>query len=713
MARPASLLKRIPIIVITLVVVVLITLAAAVVLIDPNDYREDIEQAVAAHTGRSLNIEGEISLSLFPWLGVEIGALRLGNAEGFGEPPMAQIEAAELRVRLLPLLRRQLEVGTLVLDGLALALERDSAGRNNWDDLLERLEAAEDKPDAAPPQAGKGAFDLDTLVIHALDIRRARVHWDDRETDTRLALERFNLLSGRIVLAEPFAVDSDFVLSMEKPALTAVVALEGALMANPRAGRYALDQLRLEAGLSGDDVPGGEQTLHLASDISVDIEEDSARFEDLRLDFAGLQMAGELRLSRLTEELPVMDLPLSIAEFSPHRVADRLALALPPMADEQALASASGRLRIHGTAERLGVSDVQFTFDDTRVRGSGLIEPGEPAWIVSRVQLDQLDADRYLPPPEDPEPESPAPLLPDDIELPLALLPLADFDLRLEIDALRLAEMDFSAFDMRAINRDSVLRIAPISAGFYGGNLLAELRLDGRPGRLPALGLMLELQDIQAGPLARDLLAQEHLSGVLNLRLDVAGVGADSGALKRTLGGDVVFSFEEGRLHEFDLARRVNDAYLRYRGHDPDPEREAVATEIGEARGSGRISEGVLRNNDLTVRSQVMRGSGEGRIDLVRERLDYVLTVEFIDDTGRGIDRYLRELRGVPVPVRLRGPLLDPSVSVPLDDVLEARAREELRREQERLRERAERELERQREQIEQRARDRLRQFLP
>ena len=224
---------------------------------------------------------------------------------------------------------------------------------------------------------------------------------------------------------------------------------------------------------------------------------------------------------------------------------------------------------------------------------------------------------------------------------------------------------------------------------------------------------MLELQDIQAGPLARDLLAQEHLSGVLNLRLDVAGVGADSGALKRTLGGDVVFSFEEGRLHEFDLARRVNDAYLRYRGHDPDPEREAVATEIGEARGSGRISEGVLRNNDLTVRSQVMRGSGEGRIDLVRERLDYVLTVEFIDDTGRGIDRYLRELRGVPVPVRLRGPLLDPSVSVPLDDVLEARAREELRREQERLRERAERELERQREQIEQRARDRLRQFLP
>jgi len=713
MARPASLLKRILIIVITLVVVVLITLAAAMVLIDPNDYREDIEQAVAAHTGRSLNIEGEISLSLFPWLGVEIGALRLGNAEGFGEQPMARIEAAELRVRLLPLLRRQLEVGTLVLDGLALSLARDNAGRNNWDDLLERLETAEDKPDAAPPRAGEGAFDLDTLVIHALDIRRARVHWDDRETDTRLALERFNLLSGRIVLAEPFAVDSDFVLSMDKPALTAAVALEGALMANPRAGRYALDELRLEASLSGDDVPGGEQLLQVASDISVDIEEDSARFEDLRLDFAGLQMAGELRLSRLTEELPVMDLPLSITGFSPRRVADKLALTLPPMADEQALASANGRLRIHGTAERLGVSDVQFTFDDTRVRGSGLIEPGEPVWIVSRVQLDQLDADRYLPPPEDPEPESPPPLLPDDIELPLELLPLADFDLRLEIDDLRLAEMDFSAFDMRAINRDSVLRIAPISAGFYGGNLLADLRLDGRSGRLPALGLMLELQAIQAAPLARDLLAQEYLSGVLNLQLDVAGVGADSGAVKRTLGGDVVFSFEEGYLHEFDLARRVNDAYLRYRGHDPDPEREAVATEIGEARGSGRISEGVLRNNDLTVRSPVMRGSGEGRIDLVRERLDYVLTVEFIDDTGRGIDRYLRELRGVPVPVRLRGPLLDPSVSVPLDDVLEARAREELRREQERLRERAERELERQREQIEQRARDRLRQFLP
>ena len=710
----ASLLKRFLIVVITLTLVVLVTVAAAIVLIDPNDYRDDIARAVEDHTGRSLDIEGEISLSLFPWLGLEIGALALANAEGFGEQPMARIETAELRVRLLPLLRRQLEVGTLVLDGLALELARDSEGRNNWDDLTERLAGNGVASDEQATPAREPALALDELTIHALDIRRARVHWDDRESDTRLELSEFNLHSGRIVLGKPFEVQSDFRLSLDSPAVSASVTLEGALTADPAAGRFAFDGLELATTLSGDDVPGAEQSLRLATSIAVDLEEDSARFDALRLGFAGLQLEGELRLSRLTGELPVLDMPLTLAEFSPREVANRLALELPPMADDQALASASGRLRVHGTAQRLGISDVLLDIDDTRLRGSALIEPGEPAWVVSRLRLDQLDADRYLPPSEEPAADAePLPLLPDDIELPLEALALADFDLRLEIEALRLAEMDFSAVDMRAINRGSVLRIAPLSAGLYGGSLLGEVRLDGRPGRVPALGLMLELEAIQAGPLARDLLEQDYISGSLNLRLDVAGRGADSAALKRSLAGDVDFSFEQGLLHEFDLARRVNDAYIRYRGHQPDPEREAVATEFGEARGSARISEGVLRNNDLVVRSPVLTGSGEGSIDLVRERIDYVLTVEFIDDTGRGIDRYLRELRGVPVPVRLRGPLLDASVRVLLDEVLEARAREELRREQQRLRERAEHELERQREQIEQRTRDRLRQFLP
>ena len=70
----------------------LAVVAAAIVLplvIDPNDYRDEIGALVSERTGRSLNISGDLSLSVFPWLGIEVGEVSLANAPGFGPEPMA------------------------------------------------------------------------------------------------------------------------------------------------------------------------------------------------------------------------------------------------------------------------------------------------------------------------------------------------------------------------------------------------------------------------------------------------------------------------------------------------------------------------------------------------------------------------------------------------------------------------------------------------
>ena len=70
---------------------------------DPNDFRDKIEKVVYEATGRELTIEGDVGLQLFPWLAVEIGPTRLGNAAGFGDEPFAEFDSAQLSVRLLPL----------------------------------------------------------------------------------------------------------------------------------------------------------------------------------------------------------------------------------------------------------------------------------------------------------------------------------------------------------------------------------------------------------------------------------------------------------------------------------------------------------------------------------------------------------------------------------------------------------------------------------
>ncbi len=82
-------------------------------LFDPNDYRDEIAAEVKLATGRELIIEGDVEVSIFPWLAIDIGRTRLGNGAGFGDEPFASFERASLSVRLIPMLiRRDIEVST-------------------------------------------------------------------------------------------------------------------------------------------------------------------------------------------------------------------------------------------------------------------------------------------------------------------------------------------------------------------------------------------------------------------------------------------------------------------------------------------------------------------------------------------------------------------------------------------------------------------------
>ena len=118
------------------IVVVLLVAAAVIVplVVDPNDYKDRIVGLVEEQTGRQMKIQGEIDLSLFPWLGVKIGAVELGNAAGFENPLFARMEQLQVRVRILPLLSRRVEADVVRAQGLTVNLERDREGRTNWDD---------------------------------------------------------------------------------------------------------------------------------------------------------------------------------------------------------------------------------------------------------------------------------------------------------------------------------------------------------------------------------------------------------------------------------------------------------------------------------------------------------------------------------------------------------------------------------------------------
>ena len=100
------------------VIVPVILIAVALIaprFIDPNDYRDQISELVRSQTGRDLSIDGELAVSMFPWVGIRVQDMSLAQPENVGEGNMLSISEADIRVKVAPLLSRTVEVDTIVL----------------------------------------------------------------------------------------------------------------------------------------------------------------------------------------------------------------------------------------------------------------------------------------------------------------------------------------------------------------------------------------------------------------------------------------------------------------------------------------------------------------------------------------------------------------------------------------------------------------------
>src|SRR5467141_2178205 len=111
---------------------------------DPNQYKGPIADLVKEKTQRTLSIEGDIRLTLFPKLGVQLGKTRL--SEFRSDQEFAGLEQMRVSLALLPLLSKQVVVDQVQLIGLRVNLVKHRDGRTNFADLFGAEEAAASVP---------------------------------------------------------------------------------------------------------------------------------------------------------------------------------------------------------------------------------------------------------------------------------------------------------------------------------------------------------------------------------------------------------------------------------------------------------------------------------------------------------------------------------------------------------------------------------------
>ncbi|MGD8619433.1 MAG: AsmA family protein [Gammaproteobacteria bacterium] len=689
----ARLLKLIGALVAILAALVVVAIIVLPLVIDPNDYKDEIAAEVARHTGRTLTIEGDMALSVFPWLGLDIGPAELSNAAGFEVPYMARMKSVQVRVKLLPLLKKQLEVDTVRLNGLELNLARDKDGRTNWADLAG--ESAADKGKTAEVAGSEKTGDgLAGLAIGGIEVADARLTWDDRTTATRYEITDLAFTTGAIEPDRAFDLDLDFRVSAVQPAVEGRFHLKGSVLL--AAGLRAVDvkAATIDIDATGAGVPGKQVSLSLASDVFVDLDAQTLSLPNLVLETLGLNISGTVAGTRIMADDPQFSGALAVAQFSPRAVIDKLGLAPVTTRDARVLEQATAALEWTASPQFFAASSLNLGLDDTRIDGNARIDSFAKPAIRFALKVDRIDLDRYLPP----EAAEETPGQPAAAEaagsgstepLPLDTLRSLNLDGRLEVGELKAFNLQSSNIVVQVKANNGLLRLNPLGASLYAGQYSGDITLDARKDT-PRIAIDEKIAGVQAGPLLQDLVGEARVQGKADVTAKLSGSGTGADAIKETLNGTTSFSFTEGAVKGVNIAALIRKAQAKLKGQ-PAPQEQPNQTDFSVMQGTATVHNGVVRNDDLLLQSPLLRISGKGQVSLPAETIDYTLTTKLVGSLEGQGGKSQEELKGVSIPVRVGGtfskPTYVPDLGAALSEAAKARVEEKVEEQKQKLQE--------------------------
>lgn len=698
----------------SLVVVAGAVLAYVAATFDPNQYKPQIVQAVKERTQRNLRIDGEIRLSFFPAIGARLGKVSL--SERGSEREFASLRDVRVSVKLLPLLSKQVIVDAVEIEGLRANIVRFRDGATNFADLA-------GAPAGTQPPAGTEAPKAPVTVdIARVVIKDAALNYTDQGTGAGYAVSKLNLRTGRIAPGVPTDIDLALAARSDKPAADVEGTLRTRFTFDLDKPRYRLEGLDLSA--RGNVAGVRNMTVNAKGDLDVRPESRELTAARLALALSGKREDRDLYLKfdipklnvvqdRVSGEKIVLDateaggkrklvarveLPGLSGNAKAFRAAGlnanvelrqdgatvraKLESALTGSIAAERIELPDFAATIHVDNPRLPKSPVDATlkggavidlarqtasvnfatrFDESNIRGRvGLAKFTPPAYTFD-LDLDRLDADRYRAKggagakgTGKPQPD----------EQPIDLAALKDLNAigTLRIGALKASNVKASnvRIDLKAAG--GRLEMNPVSANLYQGSMQGAVMVNAQS--TPQFAVRQNLAGISIGPLLADLTGNDALEGRGNVTLDVTAQGSTASALKKALNGKAAVALKDGAVKGIDIAGSIRSAKARLgvlKGEQVHQANRQQKTDFTELTASFDIRNGIARNNDLNLKSPLLRVGGEGEINIGEDTLNYLVKASIVATTRGQGGRELAELQGVTVPVRVTGPIDNPS----------------------------------------------------
>lgn len=412
--------------------------------------------------------------------------------------------------------------------------------------------------------------------------------------------------------------------------------------------------------------------IELGATFVLDSAADTLTVAPLRAEAFGLSASGELS-ARDISRAAVWTGKASVEQFSPQELLTRFGLPPQPTSDPRAFTRATLDTRFAVTNDGAELDDLVLALDETTIRGSFTLQGFDAPAYRFALRVDQVDADRYLPPKARDAEAGEATA--GDLELPQNNT--MNLDGTMEIGSLKLAGMQFASVAARILIGGGDLKLENARASLYGGTFAGNFHVRAA-GNDPGLALDGRASGLELEPLIAALTGDEpNFSGTGSFDLNLAGKGRTVIENVRTAGGNVSFDMANGAIKGFNLGSTLCRLYNVTQRAPAPPEQPALTAYEG-IRGSAVVTAGTATSNDLLARTSFMDINGNGTLELAEQRLDYELDAKLTGSIGIQNCETLDAFVGGELPFRIRGTVTEPEITPDFSKLVRQQLREEL-----------------------------------
>ncbi len=703
----------------TVIVLVALLATAAIallLLVDPNQFKGEIARVVKESKQRTLTIQGDLKLTLFPHLGIDLGKTSLSAHNS--DEPFASVESAKVSVALLPLLKKQLLIDHVQISGVNATIKRNQDGKTNIDDLLKKSDA----------QSNTVQFD-----IAGFELSNSTLQLDDAITHTVATLDQINIRTGRIADGVPTTLEVNTGFNAKhnetQSMAQAKLQIKTELLFKLDAGEFSFNNMEIK-------LDGALASLHdvaltlYATSLSLSPARISA--DNLKLRAQGKQaentfnaqfnipklnlspaaasssgLSGELTINSDKNEGKNLSLKFDASSLSGTAKTfniDKLRLTADGRQSGQLLKARidtplTGSLDLH-TLDMSAISadvtlsgptnttthfngSVQTDLNkqsiaaelDGRIDGSkieaklGITNFSQPD-INFDVVLDQINFDRYIKPAAKGSAAASGTTAPAESEKPIDLSAFANLKAqgKLRIYSLQIQNIRAQSVLLGMHAGDGHIEISPFDAELYYGRMNGSASVTASAH--PQLTLKQSLNGVSINPLMKDAFNRDVLEGYGDVNLDIHTTGNTVSQLKSGLDGSMALRMRDGAIKGFNLAKSLREFKSQLdvlQGKTPDQTKSintSEKTDFSELSISFNLRNGVAHSDDLNMKSPFFRIGGSGNFDLVRQQIDYIAKATVVNTSGGQGGKELAQLTDLTIPVRLSGPFHQPTYSI-------------------------------------------------